>query len=129
MHLLCAGAWLCGADRTYVMYHGTRPAAADAIERWGFSRSRDGMLGEGVYLSRDVTKAAHYPLDVASDDYENRVILECESRGSEAAASAVCARVCCHDLTGPLVCSAQALCTWARSSALTAPTIRCKRRG
>ena len=35
------------------------------------------MLGEGVYLSRDVTKAAHYPLDVAADDYENRVILEC----------------------------------------------------
>lgn len=35
------------------------------------------MLGEGVYLSRDVAKAAHYPLDVDDDDLEGRVILEC----------------------------------------------------
>jgi hypothetical protein len=64
-------------DRTYVMYHGTRPAAAEAIEKYGFGRSRDGMLGEGVYLSRDVTKAAHYPLDVPFNDHAGRVILEC----------------------------------------------------
>ena len=64
-------------DKTYLMYHGTRPDAADAIERYGFMRSKRGMLGEGVYLSRDVAKAAHYPLDVPEDDYSNRVILEC----------------------------------------------------
>ena len=64
-------------DRTYLMYHGTRPRAAEAIERYGFARSADGMLGEGAYLSRDVTKASYYPLDVPADDYDNRVILEC----------------------------------------------------
>ena len=31
------------------MYHGTRPEYADAIERYGFVRSRR-VLGEGVYL-------------------------------------------------------------------------------
>ena len=64
-------------DRTYVMYHGTRPKYADAIEKYGFLRSKNGMLGEGVYLSRDVAKAAHYPLDVPDSDLKNRVILEC----------------------------------------------------
>lgn len=64
-------------DRSYIMYHGTRPEAAERIEKYGFTRSADGMLGEGVYLSRDVTKAAHYPLDVADNDVKNRVILEC----------------------------------------------------
>ena len=59
------------------MYHGTRPEAALEIERYGFCRSKDGMLGEGVYLSRDVTKASYYPLDVHPNDHENRVILEC----------------------------------------------------
>ena len=50
---------------------------AEAIERSGFRRSADGMLGEGVYLSRDVTKASYYPLDVEPHDYANRVILKC----------------------------------------------------
>ena len=59
------------------MYHGTRPDAAESIERYGFSRSIDGMLGGGVYLSRDVTKASCYPLSVDADDHDNRVILEC----------------------------------------------------
>ena len=64
-------------DSTYLMYHGTTPAAADSIERFGFVRSKDGMLGEGVYLSRDVTKAAAYPLHVREDHHDGRVILEC----------------------------------------------------
>lgn len=66
-----------GDGRRYLMYHGTRPEAADAIEKYGFTPSADGMLGPGVYLSRDVTKAARYPLDVERDDVANRVILEC----------------------------------------------------
>ena len=49
-------------DRSYLMYHGTRPEAALEIERYGFCRAKDGMLGEGVYLSRDVTKASYCPL-------------------------------------------------------------------
>ena len=64
-------------DRTYVMYHGTRPEAADQIERFGFMRSKDGMLGPGVYLSRDIMKAAHYPLDVPYKQQHGRVIFEC----------------------------------------------------
>ena len=35
------------------------------------------MLGEGVYLSRDVTKASNYPLEIPQSDFANRVILEC----------------------------------------------------
>ena len=64
-------------DGRYVMYHGTHPDSAAEIEKYGFLRSRDGMLGPGVYLSRDIEKAAHYPLDVPAMRREGRVILEC----------------------------------------------------
>ncbi len=43
-----------------VAYHGTSQAAAASIERNGFSVSSDGMLGRGVYVSRDLSKAADY---------------------------------------------------------------------
>eukprot|EP00418_Pyrodinium_bahamense_P003734 CAMPEP_0179016408 /NCGR_PEP_ID=MMETSP0796-20121207/3300_1 /TAXON_ID=73915 /ORGANISM="Pyrodinium bahamense, Strain pbaha01" /LENGTH=109 /DNA_ID=CAMNT_0020712089 /DNA_START=89 /DNA_END=418 /DNA_ORIENTATION=+ len=42
------------------MYHGTSEASAKQIERFGFLRSSDGMLGAGVYVSRDVEKARKY---------------------------------------------------------------------
>ena len=64
-------------NHVYVMYHGTRPVHADDIERYGFLPSKDGMLGAGVYLSRDITKAAHYPLDVPVGTQQDRTILEC----------------------------------------------------
>jgi len=64
-------------DATYVMYHGTDPQAAEQIERYGFLRSKDGMLGPGVYLSRDIMKAAHYPLHVPALQQHGRVIFEC----------------------------------------------------
>ena len=49
-------------DKTFVMYHGTsREKAADILVS-GFRRSKRGMLGRGVYLSRDLKKASYYPI-------------------------------------------------------------------
>ncbi|XP_029945249.1 uncharacterized protein LOC115386924 [Salarias fasciatus] len=48
--------------QTYVMYHGTTRSNADQILNNGFRQSSDGMLGRGVYLSRDLEKASRYPL-------------------------------------------------------------------
>ncbi|KAK3571230.1 hypothetical protein QTP86_005423 [Hemibagrus guttatus] len=45
------------------MYHGTTLSAARKIKRQGFKPSTDGMLGPGVYMSRSLEKAKHYPLD------------------------------------------------------------------
>ena len=39
--------------RTYIMYHGTSWNVAQLIRDNGFNPSVDGMLGSGVYLSRD----------------------------------------------------------------------------
>ncbi|XP_051732910.1 uncharacterized protein LOC127503309 isoform X2 [Ctenopharyngodon idella] len=47
----------------YRMYHGTTERAAEQIKVSGFQPSQDGMLGRGVYLSRDLNKASRYPLD------------------------------------------------------------------
>ncbi|KAF7697065.1 hypothetical protein HF521_005483, partial [Silurus meridionalis] len=46
------------------MYHGTSSHAAAQIMRTGFKQSSGGMLGRGVYLSRDLDKASRYPLDL-----------------------------------------------------------------
>uniref|UniRef100_A0A3Q3EPU3 PARP catalytic domain-containing protein n=1 Tax=Labrus bergylta TaxID=56723 RepID=A0A3Q3EPU3_9LABR len=46
----------------YVMYHGTTRQAARFIQATGFCQSTDGMLGPGVYLSRDLDKASRYPI-------------------------------------------------------------------
>ncbi|KAJ8005495.1 hypothetical protein DPEC_G00118550 [Dallia pectoralis] len=48
----------------YVMFHGTTRQAAQQIQAKGFRQSEDGMLGRGVYLSRDLDKARRYPLDI-----------------------------------------------------------------
>ncbi|KAF4077456.1 hypothetical protein AMELA_G00208420 [Ameiurus melas] len=50
--------------KVYRMYHGTSRQAADQIMRTGFKQSAGGMLGRGVYLSRDLNKASRYPLDL-----------------------------------------------------------------
>ena len=52
----------------YTMYHGTSATAASLIELEGFRPSSDGMLGPGVYLSREPRKARKY----------GPVLLECE---------------------------------------------------
>uniref|UniRef100_A0AAZ3PKY0 PARP catalytic domain-containing protein n=1 Tax=Oncorhynchus tshawytscha TaxID=74940 RepID=A0AAZ3PKY0_ONCTS len=50
--------------RIYIMYHGTSWWAAQKIMAKGFCLSNRGMLGQGVYLSRDLEKASRYPLDL-----------------------------------------------------------------
>eukprot|EP00064_Thunnus_orientalis_P025480 superscaffoldBa00012988_g25854 len=54
--------------RKYVMYHGTTRENAAAIQASGFHRSPDGMLGPGVYLSRNLRKASYYPVDHPEHD-------------------------------------------------------------
>lgn len=41
-------------DKVYIMYHGTFFLAALKILQEGFRPSSNGMLGRGVYLSRDL---------------------------------------------------------------------------
>ena len=46
------------ADQVYIMYHGTkRHEWAALIEQDGFKPSTGGLLGPGVYVSRDIRKA------------------------------------------------------------------------
>eukprot|EP00928_Gymnodinium_smaydae_P008160 TRINITY_DN12963_c0_g1_i1.p1 TRINITY_DN12963_c0_g1~~TRINITY_DN12963_c0_g1_i1.p1 ORF type:complete len:197 (+),score=27.08 TRINITY_DN12963_c0_g1_i1:189-779(+) len=45
---------------SYIMYHGTSTASATSILQIGFMISANGMLGAGVYLSRDINKAKRY---------------------------------------------------------------------
>ncbi|KAL3986576.1 KRAB domain-containing zinc finger protein [Sarotherodon galilaeus] len=58
--------------KTYVMYHGTDSASAKSILMTGFRKSSKGMLGPGVYLSRDLEKASRYPID--HPEYDRVVI-------------------------------------------------------
>lgn len=61
----------------YIMYHGTSIASARLIIANGFKQSTGGMLGRGVYVSRDKKKACHYPLNSSTSD---RVVLELHVR-------------------------------------------------
>ncbi|KAJ3601166.1 hypothetical protein NHX12_032139 [Muraenolepis orangiensis] len=63
------------SDRTYIMYYGTTRAIADVIMREGFRQSKVGMLGRGVYLSRDLNKASRYPVGLPE---AQRVVLRVE---------------------------------------------------
>ncbi|XP_020384979.1 uncharacterized protein LOC109929805 [Rhincodon typus] len=54
--------------RGYTMYHGTHKNNAASIIQSGFVPSQDGLLGAGVYVSRDVTKAKAYPKQTATCD-------------------------------------------------------------
>nr|NP_001122285.1 grass carp reovirus (GCRV)-induced gene 2j [Danio rerio]AAI63165.1 LOC100005405 protein [Danio rerio]AAI63180.1 LOC100005405 protein [Danio rerio]ADZ76353.1 Gig2-like protein DreJ [Danio rerio] len=58
--------------KEYIMYHGTSRVAAERILREGFRPSTKGMLGRGVYLSRDLEKASRYPLNLPENQ---RVII------------------------------------------------------
>ncbi|KAJ8275638.1 hypothetical protein COCON_G00073900 [Conger conger] len=62
-------------NSTYIMYHGTSKEAAESIRCYGFSPSKDGMLGRGVYVSRDLQKASRYPLNVAEGDRRVLVVI------------------------------------------------------
>ncbi|GAA6221026.1 uncharacterized protein LOC108878189 [Lates japonicus] len=61
----------------YTMYHGTSSANARLIIANGFQQSSGGMLGPGVYVSRDRKKAERYPLNSNPSD---RVVLELRVR-------------------------------------------------
>ncbi|GAA6222120.1 uncharacterized protein LOC108888610 [Lates japonicus] len=50
------------------MYHGTTKKNAQSIKANGFKQSADGMLGRGVYLSRDLKKASRYPINHPESD-------------------------------------------------------------
>uniref|UniRef100_A0A8C4RFZ4 PARP catalytic domain-containing protein n=1 Tax=Erpetoichthys calabaricus TaxID=27687 RepID=A0A8C4RFZ4_ERPCA len=60
-------------DRVYIMYHGTTKENAEKIRKEGFKASTKGMLGKGVYVSRDIQKAGRYPLDI---DESQRYVLK-----------------------------------------------------
>ncbi len=69
----CLESYIAPADnKVYIMYHGTSREAAEIIKRSGFRQSSGGMLGRGVYLSRDLQKASKYPLDLLESQ---RVVL------------------------------------------------------
>lgn len=61
------------SGRNYTMYHGTKVQAARHIIQNGFRQSPDGMLGPGVYVSRNQKKAERYPLNSTFND---RVVLK-----------------------------------------------------
>lgn len=72
------GASQAPKDRgVYTMYHGTSVANAKLIITNGFQQSPSGMLGKGVYVSRDQKKAERYPLRMNSSE---RVALELHVR-------------------------------------------------
>lgn len=58
----------CGRGRVIRMYHGTSLDAARSILREGFRPSTKGLLGSGVYVTKDPTKARQY----------GDVIVECD---------------------------------------------------
>ncbi|XP_039599013.1 uncharacterized protein LOC120521502 [Polypterus senegalus] len=60
-------------NNVYVMFHGTTRRNAQLIRKNGFRPSEDGMLGKGVYVSRDIQKASRYPIGV---DPSQRVVLK-----------------------------------------------------
>merc|ERR1712035_11778 len=63
------------SGRRYTMYHGTTRRNAQNILAFGFQQSADGMLGRGVYLSRDLQKASAYPIRHPESD---RVVIKVE---------------------------------------------------
>lgn len=54
--------------QVYTMYHGTHIKNATTIITQGFQRSQGGLLGAGVYISRNKEKAKCYPLKVDKKD-------------------------------------------------------------
>lgn len=62
---------------TYDMFHGTSEQAATFIIQKGFSPSADGMLGRGIYVTRDIRKAQEYPRSLSP---ANRIILKVRVR-------------------------------------------------
>lgn len=62
---------------TYTMFHGTTAANARLIIANGFKQSQGGLLGMGVYVTRDVLKACSYP---KNSKLTERVVLKLRVR-------------------------------------------------
>lgn len=56
------------SGRIYTMYHGTHIGNAEDIIKNGFKPSASGLLGKGVYVSRNIEKAKCYPLRTDKSD-------------------------------------------------------------
>lgn len=56
------------SGRVYTMFHGAHLNNATAIINTGFVPSKDGLLGAGVYVSRNIDKAKCYPLNTDVND-------------------------------------------------------------
>lgn len=54
--------------RVYTMYHGTHLKNAETIIRNGLVPSKDGLLGPGIYVSRNIDKAKCYPPNTDKND-------------------------------------------------------------
>ncbi|XP_068098290.1 uncharacterized protein [Hyperolius riggenbachi] len=54
-------------DKFYTMFHGTSYRAAKKIIKYGFKQSESGMLGRGIYVSRNIQKAKNYPRNASTD--------------------------------------------------------------
>ncbi|XP_074526852.1 uncharacterized protein LOC141790703 [Halichoeres trimaculatus] len=61
----------------YTMYHGTSVTSARIIIASGFKQSSGGMLGPGVYVSRNISKASDYPKTGKASD---KVVLKLRVR-------------------------------------------------
>ncbi|KAI1903300.1 hypothetical protein AGOR_G00025780 [Albula goreensis] len=59
------------------MYHGTHLKNAKHIITHGFQCSKDGLLGPGVYVSRNIEKAKCYPLN---EDRKKKVVFKLRVR-------------------------------------------------
>uniref|UniRef100_H3B7U9 PARP catalytic domain-containing protein n=1 Tax=Latimeria chalumnae TaxID=7897 RepID=H3B7U9_LATCH len=74
IHNTCLESYAEPIDgKIYVMYHGTDRKSAASIRRNGFRQSVGGMLGRGVYVSRDIQKASRYPRELPVTE---RVVLK-----------------------------------------------------
>lgn len=56
------------SGRSYTMFHGTLLKTAKTIINSGFVPSKDGLLGAGVYVSRNIDKAKCYPPHTDKND-------------------------------------------------------------
>ncbi|KAG9351668.1 hypothetical protein JZ751_022919, partial [Albula glossodonta] len=65
------------SGQVYTMYHGTHLKNAKHIITHGFQCSKDGLLGPGVYVSRNIEKAKCYPLN---EDRKNKVVFKLRVR-------------------------------------------------
>uniref|UniRef100_A0A8C1GL74 Grass carp reovirus (GCRV)-induced gene 2o n=1 Tax=Cyprinus carpio TaxID=7962 RepID=A0A8C1GL74_CYPCA len=66
--------------RVYTMFHGTHLTNAKTIIDKGFERSKDGLLGPGVYVSRNIEKAKCYPLNA---DKKDKVVFKLRVRAGK----------------------------------------------